>query len=103
MRLFSSAKEMNMIGHDDITPNSPAVTRASGAPLLHENPDCFILSEDSLSVTDAGGDVVDRKIDPNTSEPSQMFMHIAFVAEGVDLGEPKRLLRTWPPRSAPAG
>jgi hypothetical protein len=64
-----------MIGHDDISPNNPAMTAASRAPFFHENLSRFVLSKNILSVTDARGDVIDRKIDPNAFEPSQMFMH----------------------------
>ena len=64
-----------MIGHDDISPNSPAMTAASRAPFFHENLSRFVLSKNRLSVTDARGDVIDRKIDPNAFEPLQMFMH----------------------------
>jgi hypothetical protein len=66
---------MNMIGHDDISPNNAAMTSVSGPPLFHENSGCVVLSKNSRSVTDARGDVIDRKIDPNAFEPSQMFMH----------------------------
>jgi len=67
---FSSAKEMNMIGHDDILPNSPAMTSVSRAPFFHENLSRFVLSKNRLSVADSRGDVIDRKIDPNAFEPS---------------------------------
>ena len=66
---------MNMVRHDDIAPNSPAMTSVSRPPLFHENSGCVVLSKNSLSVTDARGDVIDRKLDPNAFEPSQMFMH----------------------------
>ena len=76
MRLVQLCKkEVNMIGHDDISPNSPAMTSVSGPPLVHENSGCVVLSKNGLSVTDARGDVIDRKIDPDAFEPSQMFMH----------------------------
>ena len=92
-----------MIGHDDISPNSPAMASVSRAPFFHENSGCFVLSKNGLPVTDARSDVIDRKIDPNAFEPSQMFMHSRmFVAEGVELGEPKDLPRAQSPRSAPA-
>jgi len=61
---------MNMIGHNDVSPNSPAVTSASRAPLFHENSGYFVLSKNTLSVTDACGDVIDRKIDPNALKAS---------------------------------
>ena len=81
-----------MIGHDDISPNSPSMTFMSRPPLFLENSGCFVSSENSFSSIDARGDVIDRKIDPNAFKPSQMFMHSRmFVAEGVDLGEPKDL------------
>jgi len=100
---FRSAKEVNMIGHDDISPNSPSMTFMSRPPLFLENSGCFVSSENSFSSIDARGDVIDRKIDPNAFKPSQMFMHSRmFVAEGVDLGEPKDLPRAQSPRSAPA-
>ena len=60
------------------------------------------MSEDSLSVTDARGDVIDRKIDPNAFESPQVLVHIALVAERVDLGESQKLPRTSLPRSASA-
>jgi hypothetical protein len=64
-----------MIGHDDISPNSPAMTGQRAAPFFHENLSRFVLSKNILSLTDARGDVIDRKIDPNALEPSQMFIH----------------------------
>jgi hypothetical protein len=92
-----------MIGHDDISPNSPAMASVSRAPFFHENSGCFVSSENSLSTIDARSDVIDREIDPNAFEPSQMFMHSRmFVAEGVELGEPKDLPRAQSSRSAPA-
>src|SRR5262249_18736699 len=80
----------------------PAMTCVSSAPFLCENAGCFVLGKNRLSVMDARGDVVDRKIDPNALQSPEMLVHIAFVAEGADLGEPKKLPRKWPPRSAPA-
>ena len=65
-----------MIGQNDISPNSPAMTTASRSPFFHKNLSRFISSKNRLSVTDARGDVIDRKIDPNAFEPSQMFTHI---------------------------
>ena len=91
-----------MIGHDDISPNSPATTAASRAPFFYENLSRLVVSEDSLSVAGARGDVINRKIDPNPFETSQMFVHDVVVAEGVDLGEAKDLPRAQSPRSAPA-
>ena len=84
---------MNMIGHNDVSPNSPAMTRVSRAPLLCKNSGYVALSKNMLSVTDACGDVIDRKINPNALQSPQMFVHVAFVAKGVDLGEPRK-----PPR-----
>jgi hypothetical protein len=83
-----------MIGHDHIPANSPPMASVSCPPLLHENSTCFVLRKNSLSVLDARGDVVDRKIDPNALQSPQVLVHIALVAEGGDLGEPKKLRRT---------
>jgi len=53
----------------------------SRAPLFHENSGRFVLSKNSLSVTDAPGDVIDRKIDPNAFEPAKGFMHSRVCSE----------------------
>ena len=93
---------MNMIGHDDVSPNSPAMTAVIRSPLVHKNAGCFVLSKNRLSVIDARGDIIEWKIDPNAFESSQMLVHIAFVAERVNLGESQKLPRTSSTRSAPA-
>ena len=64
-----------MIGQDDISSNSPAMTSMSRPPLFHENSGCVVLSKNRIPITDARGDVIDREIDPNAFEPSQMFTH----------------------------
>ena len=93
---------MNMVGHDDVPAGHPAMTSMRRAPFLHENLSRFVLSKNRFSVTDARGDVIDRKVDPNAFEAPEVLVHIAFVAEAVDLGEPKKLPRAQSPRSAPA-
>ena len=66
---------MNVIGLNDIAPNSPTMTMVSRAPFFNENLRHFVLSKNRLSVMDARSDVIDREIDPNAIEPAQMFMH----------------------------
>ncbi len=65
------------------------MTAASRAPFFHENLSRFVLSKNILSLTDARGDVIDRKIDPNAFEPSQMLLTQVFIAEDVHYHKPR--------------
>ena len=77
---------MNMIGHNDVPANSPTMSIMSRTPLLQENFGDVVASKNRLSIVSARCHKIDRSVDPNALQSSQMVVHIAVVAEGVDLG-----------------
>jgi hypothetical protein len=63
---FRCAKEMNVVWHDDVTANRPAVTFACGGPLADQYLCDFFAREDYLPPTGARRDEVDRIVNPNS-------------------------------------
>jgi hypothetical protein len=64
-----------MIRHDHIPTHSPAITISRRRPFADQNIRNFNSREKSVSICRARRYEVNRLIDPNTSEPSQMLMH----------------------------
>ena len=83
MHHVRGGKEVNMVGHDDVPAGQPAMTSMSRAPFLHENLSRFVLSKNRFSVTDARGDVIDRKADPNAFEAPEVLVHIALLPRAL--------------------
>ncbi len=90
-----------MIGQNHIPPDGPAMSIMSRAPFINT----YLATSSRASiflrflvhvVTE-----LNRRINPNAPKPSQVFVHCAVVAEGVDLGNPTASHAHWP-RSATA-
>ncbi len=77
---------MHVIGHNDVPANSPTMSIMSHTPLVDENFGDIVASKNRLSIVSARCHKINRSVDPNALQPSQMFVHIAVVAEGADLG-----------------
>jgi hypothetical protein len=70
---------MYMVGHDDITSDRPAVAPMCVPPFVNYNRRNVSGSEECTAFESAGGDEIDRPIDPNAFEPAQnadAFAHL---------------------------
>ena len=92
---------MNMVGHDDVPANRPTMPIMSRTPFANENVCHLVASQKLPTIFGARCHKINRRIDPDALKSSQVFMHPAVVAEGVDLGNLRRGY-TKRPRSAPA-
>jgi hypothetical protein len=70
-----SAEEMDMIRHDYITANYPAMTLARRAPFLGQGLCYFFAREDCTSSISARCDEVDWVLDPDPLKSPQMLTH----------------------------
>src|SRR5436189_6442692 len=93
---------MNVIGHDHITANGPAMATMCRAPFVDQNARDLVASENLSSIFCAHCHKINWSINPNAFQRPQMFVHLALVAEGVDLGQ-RGLQTSEGPRSATRG
>jgi hypothetical protein len=92
---------MYVIRHNDVPANGPTVSLVSRPPFVDQNVGDLVASKKLPASFRARCHKINRGIDPNALQSSQMLAHVAVVAAGVDLGN----LRWEPrerPRSAPA-
>jgi hypothetical protein len=91
---------MNMIRHDYVPANGPSMSITSGAPFINKNFSGLVTRQKFPAILSARCYEINRRINPDTSKSSQVLMHPSVVAEGVDLGNLRRVYR---PRSATRG
>src|SRR5437016_12406652 len=66
---------MHMVGHPDIASDRPAMAIMGISPLVNQYCCDFFSGQNRSSLESAGGDEIDRPVDPDTLEPAQMLMH----------------------------
>ena len=74
---------MYVIGHNDIPADSPTMPIMSRAPLINENFGDIVAGKNRLSVASARGHKINRRVDPDALQASQMFVHYAVVYEAA--------------------
>jgi len=91
---------MNVIRHDHVPAHSPAVTISRPKPFVRQNVCDVISCKDSTSILRACRDEINRLVDPNTVESSQMLMHRCLLQLGSLT--PAKGKQNYRPRSATA-
>jgi hypothetical protein len=79
---FRSTEKMCVIGHNDVAANGPAVSIMSRAPFINKYFGDIVASENFPAILGARCYEINRRINPNAPKSSQMFVHVAVVAEG---------------------
>ena len=101
MRPIQVYRKMYVIGHNDVAANDPAVSITSRTPFVDQNVCDLVASKKLPAIFGARCHEINRRINPNAPKSSQMFVHVAVVAEGGDLGNLRCSCTHWP-RSAPS-
>ena len=81
---------MNVVGHDDVSANSPSMPIMCRAPFINKNFGDFIGGKKFPAILRARCYEIDRCINPNALQPAQVFVHIFVVADGGDLDNLRR-------------
>jgi hypothetical protein len=69
---YRRGEEVHVIGHDDETPDLPAVARFSGSPLFTKDRRHRWRRKDRSPAFGTGGDEEDRAVHPNLDESTEM-------------------------------
>lgn len=69
---------MNMIRHDDIAPDHPAVAPARNAPFPNEDLGRLMAGKSRVATISACSDEVDWVVEPDPLQPGEMAVHIGF-------------------------
>jgi len=85
-----STEEMNVVGHDDVSANSPSMSFVSRAPFINKNFGDLVGSKKLPTIFGARCDEINWSINPNAPKSSQVLMHTGVGAEGGDLGNLRR-------------
>ena len=83
---FGSAEKMYVIGQNHIPPDGPSMPITSRTPFVDQNVCDLVGSQNFPAILGARCYEINRRINPNAPKSSQMFVHVAVVAEGADLG-----------------
>jgi hypothetical protein len=78
---FRPTEEMNVIWHDDVTANSPAMPAMGHAPFVDQSFGDIVSSKDLSPII--GARLNKWRIDRNTAWPLQMFVHNLFLTGGA--------------------
>jgi len=79
---FSGAQKKWTWSEDDVATDRPSVASAGFPPFLDENSGDRGSGKDGPPPKSAGGNVVNRLIDPDALEPAQMPMHRRSCSRG---------------------
>jgi len=77
---------MYVIGQNHIPPDGPAMSIMSRVPFINKYSGEIVASENFPAILGARCHKINRRINPNAPEPSQMLVHCVVVAAGGDLG-----------------
>ena len=91
---------MYVIGHDDVSPNSPAMSFLGRTPFVDQNVCDLVASKKLPAIFRARRHKIHRGIYVDALQSSQVLVYCVVVAEGADHGNPRRDHAR--PRSAPA-
>src|SRR5712692_11484226 len=80
---------MDVIRHDDIASDCPAVAIACTPPFVNQDFCDFLCGKNWSPFESACCDEIDRPINPNALQPTQMFAHAHAVAGIADPGQPE--------------
>ena len=110
--VFGPAEEVNVIRHDDIAAHCPAMPIPRHSPFTNQDSGYISSSENRATVMCAGGDEVDRRIDPDAVQAPQMpvgghkclwgDMRDCVVAGVADPGQVRNSCARQSPRSTTA-
>jgi hypothetical protein len=93
---------MHMVRHDHVPAYGPAMALVRSAPLIDQNLRGFISRQHRSTIVCAHCDEMNRRIQPDSTESPQMFVHCVVVAWLADIGHPT-CCHTREPRSATRG
>jgi hypothetical protein len=74
--VFGPAEKMNVIWHDHIAADRPAVAIARGRPFIDQDFGYLTPSEDRATVVRARREKVHRRINPDPVEAAQMLVSL---------------------------
>ena len=75
---FRRAKEMNVIGHDDIAADCPRVAISRQSPFCRQYRSDSFRCEDRFAMVGARRDKIDWLFDPNSLQPTKMLVHASL-------------------------
>jgi len=66
---------MDVVGHDNISTDRPAMTCSSGVPFIDQNCGDIWRSQNVTAAKRAGGNKINRLLDPDAVQPLEVTMH----------------------------
>jgi hypothetical protein len=74
---------MNVVGHDDVSANSPSMPIMCRAPFISKNFGDIVGSKKLPAILYAGCHKINRRVDPNALQSSQVLVHLGVVARAL--------------------